>query len=114
MTVRPKVQAIRAGSMPRSKADTIAPRKTALPSNARKFRSAIASSGVGEETTGGIRRTARSSPRIGSLRSGKVRRFLIAGMLHRKMNTEASRKGDQAFKIREIECCAALEGELLD
>ena len=33
-----------------------------------------------------------------------MRRALIAGMLHKKMNTEASRKGDQPLRIAEIEC----------
>ncbi len=35
-------------------------RKTAVPGSATMFRSAIASSGAGWGTTGGIRRTARS------------------------------------------------------
>ena len=81
--------------MPQDQRRQDAPRRTAVPGSARKFRSAIASSGVGS----GDRRAARARPRdagtgIGCFRTVKVRRSAIAGMRHKKMNTEASRNGD--------------------
>ena len=57
-TVRPKIATIRRGLMPSKSAASAPPAKTAVPGRASRFRSAIASSGVGEFTTGGTRRTA--------------------------------------------------------
>ena len=56
--VLPKTRAMATGDIPMKTAEATAARKTEVPGVAAMFKSAIASSGAGARTTGGIFRTA--------------------------------------------------------
>ena len=105
MTVRPNVWMIRVGLMPR----------TELPGRCQGRQPFLAAPGYSGRRLR-LRAWAPGRPvacgeprdpgkRIGCFRVFSVRTPLIAGMLHKKMNTEASRKGDHPLRIAEIEWC---------
>ena len=82
-------------AIPPSNAATSAGDKDNGAGNAEKFRSTVASSGVGFGATGGIFRTAWCKHGIGILSAAKFRYFAIDGRPVTKIKTEATMKGDQ-------------------